>query len=646
MKIPDEENRSEFNDGYEIFETDEEPLDNEEEKTASAEETVNENSESVSQSVYQNVYQQQEVYQNPYNRDYTKNPNYRQYQYFNNTNTVNNANTVSGQIPYQNPVPYVVKRVFDRVDRIMAGLAILIGFFFVWFIFAQDFNLGIGATVCFETTLFLSYSYIAKKGLQIDLLHKVTFFILALLCIPFTFYSNRLALAMDFFVLVLGTLYWIYSTGGSQRKTLGDDITDLFISWFVYPFTNYGAMYPALFRKEGGKKSSNVKWVVLGLIIAIPVVGVISALLMHGDEMFKAMFSFIFDNFLSHILEYVMYAILGLPITMGFFSAWYTKYTEDKRKAEIPTVPSVNKKSRYFIPLALVYSVVIPVCVVYFLYMVSQVSYFISYIAKNLLPENFTIVDYARKGFFFFFIIAVINLIVIALMIGLSQRPKEKIAFGVRVITVMMSVFTMIFIGTAFYKMSMYIKTYGYTPMRINTSIFIIFVFIVFVTVILSLFFKQINLFKTTLVTLLLFLSVFNVIDVDAFVAKENIRMYREKRIGWMGDSLVRKLDTSAFIYLVPFAEEENNGLKQEEKRELHYAIDSRKSEMEYGTGYNDLTEHFPSFNVSRYNAYRVLMNYDSQKYEEKFRVYSGEHSHNFDYDNDDIGLYDFEDSL
>ena len=662
--LSSEKDKSDFNDGFEQFTAEEEVMENVAESSSQQENQISQekSDEPNPQSEnYQNAVPnpQSENYQgatsnlpysygnvqnqNPYNRNYTENPYYKQYHNYGTPNATSvsstNPSVMNGNIPrtyYHNPAPYVLKREFDRTDRIFAALTIFVGLFFVWFIIVQEFNMGIGATVSFTTALFLSYAYVSKKDMKIDGLHKVTFFMMAFLCIPFTLYNNRMALAMDFVTLLFGTLYWVYSANGKERKSSGNYFSDFFVGCFAYPLMNYGAMFPAIFRKNDGKKNGNIKWIILGLIIAIPFVGIVSALLMESDEMFEIMFSFIFDNFLSRVLEYVLYTIFGLPIAMAFFSAWYTKYIEDKKYSLMPKSQTVQKTNRYVVPLALVYSVIIPVCVVYFLYLISQVSYFISFIADNLLPKDFTIVDYARRGFFELCVIAVINLAVIILMVSFSKRPQGKTAVGVKAITIIMSAFTMIFIVTAIYKMSMYIKKYGYTPMRIDTAVFMIFLFVIFVTIILHQIFGKINLFKTTTVILLLFLGVFNVMNVDAFVAKENIRMYKNGQIEWMGTDLLYRLDDSAYEYIVPFAEEENNGLTKEDNKALHSAIRSRKTQLKYSSGYEDMSEAFPSFNVSRYKVCKILNRYDEEKYEKMYR----DNYYNDDYYNDDYYHY------
>ena len=562
-----------------------------------------------------------------------------------------------GQPRYSNNYPpnagfYApVKKIYDKTDRRFSVYALIAGFIFVWFIFVEQFRFGVGASVYFISTLFMSYFYVLRKKLKIDWIHNAAFVFLIILSIPFSIYSNRLVLAMDFAVLFFGTSYWVYSSGGKERKHFSNTLTDFLGGTLGYPFMNYGSMFPAMFSREKGKKHGNAKWIILGLLIAIPIVSVVSALLLESDEMFRVMFSFIFDNFISKLLKYILYAVVGIPLAMAVFSCWYTKYDEEQRhkinqnRFGYTAGVNLNKKKSGVAPAALMYAIAFPLCVVYLLYLISQVAYFISFLAENLLPKDFTIVDYARNGFFELCVVSVINIIIILLLFALTIRTEENsLPVGIRVITVIMSLFTMIFISTALYKMFMYIQQYGYTAMRINTSIFMFFLMIVFVLTITKQFIPGFKLFPSVVVCMLVFLTGYNLADTDAFIARENIRLYEQKQIGWMGSRLVEKLDDSAFEYIIPFAEKENNGLTKQEQESLEKAI-MWKYYWNKGN-YDDMAEHFPSFNVSRFRIYKMLENY-YQNHKDVYDKYYGYNSYSHRYDDyddyDDYYDYDYD---
>ena len=524
------------------------------------------------------------------------------------------------------------RKVFDKCDTVFAWFAIILGFLFIFSIASVWFNFGLGATIFFEASLITSYFYVAKKGIKIDLLHNIAFIFLVVLSLSFLFFSNTLALWLDFLVLTLGLLYWVYTTGGKGRKKEDGALLEMIISWFAYPFMNFGSLFSAIFKRRENKKSGNTattgngKWIFLGLLIAFPIVCIVSSLLIMSDEMFKAMFSFLFDNFFGNIIKYLWFAVLGLPIAMGIFSVWYTKYFEDSKIQHInqPQRRNNNTFNCHIAPVALMYSIAIPLCVVYFLYLISQVAYFISFIADNLLPEGFTIVDYARNGFFELCVVTVINIVLIILLITLTKRPEGVMPVGLRVISTLMSVFTLVFVGTALYKMFMYIGQYGFTAMRINTSIFMIFLLIIFMLIIAKQFLKEIRFFATALIVAMVFLTGYNILDVDAFIAKENISLYQQGKIGWMGNEMVTELDDSALEYIAPFANDPNNGLSEMENEHLKAYMRYRYNEYEEKA--DSVDEQFAVFNISRYKVHCILAEngFDNYEYRDNFsKTYS-----------------------
>lgn len=510
------------------------------------------------------------------------------------------------------------KRIFDKADKVFGWFAIAIGFLFVLTIGSLWFDFGIGATIFFETSLIISYSYAIKRKLKIDILHNVSFFLLMILSLSFSFFSNSLALGADFLFITVATAYWMYSIGEHKEDSF---INELLTSIFAYPFMNFGALFGAISKKKKNGEKGNLKWVILGLCIAIPLVAIVSTLLIMSDDMFKAMFSSLFDDFFSKILVYIWYAIVGLPLAMGIFSIWYTKYTNNKTvKAQTINTTDFAKQNKsvencHIAPPALMYSISIPLCCVYFLYLISQIGYFVSFIADNFLPKDYTIVDYARNGFFELCVVAGINIVIILLLLLFTSRPNNIMPVGIRVITGLMSFFTIIFIGTAIYKMFMYIGGYGFTPLRINTVIFMSFLLVVFLLIIAKQFFKNMKFSAMVMAVAIVFMLGYNVIDVDSFVARQNIKLYEEGKIPWMGIDLVRDLDYSAFEYLAPFASDENNGLDTVEQNELEAVIEVRYEKYNKSYAIDDHKDLF-SFNFSEYRVHKILESYGYNGYD------------------------------
>ena len=560
----------------------------------------------------------------------------------------NNSNTPSNVPPYPSPpMVNIIKRVYDKTDTIFAWLAIALGFLFILTIGSLWFDFGIGATIFFEASLVISYCHTKKRKIKVDTFHNISFCLLMILSLSFSLFSNSLALGIDFLFITFAHAYWLYSIGEEKEDSF---INELMTSIFIYPFMNYGALFGALFdnlssdvlKKKKSKSTGNLKWILLGLCIAIPLVCIVSYLLVMSDEMFEAMLkvmfktklSTTFDDLLTNIMKYVWYIIVGLPLAMAVFSIWYTKYTEDKKSA----LPNSNTyqytrkekaiENYRIAPPAMMYAIAIPLCCVYFLYLISQVAYFISFIADNLLPKDYTIVDYARSGFFELCVVVAINLVLILLLLILTNRPNNVMPTGLRVITILMSAFTLIFIGTALYKMFMYIKTYGFTPARIHTILFMSFLLVVFILIIANQFFKNMKFSAIVMVVAIAFMLGYNIIDVDSFVAKQNIKLYEEDKIPWMGMKLVYELDYSALQYLAPFASEENNGLSSEENDALDREL--RNSYEEHNESYSiDSHKDLFSFNFNEYRTHKVLESYG---YNEEYEYNYDNYEYSYDY--------------
>lgn len=575
--------------------------------------------------------------QNPYNNAnyYGNIPNggYPQGAYNPNMN-VNNINQ-QGNMPNFSPFTNTpIRRIFDHFDKVFALAALLIGYLFIQATFLSGWYLGVGTSLMFLTGHIAGYLYVKKRNLQLSKIHKITSVIILLLSISFTYYSNPMAVTANFFFLLFANAYWIYSCGEKPTYRKGY-VKELCESIFVYPLSNFGAIFSCLFGKNKSNKSGNGKWILLGLCIAVPIVAIVSTLLM-GDELFKAMFSVIFDEFFIKIVEHLWYVVVGLPVALLVFSLWYTKHYNSNINENSNIQQNTAQKTDYRIaPPALMYAIVIPLCVVYFLYLISQVSYFISFIADNLLPEGFTIVDYARNGFFELCVVSVINLIIIFLLILLTKQPQDKTVNGVKIITIVMSAFTIIMIITALYKMFTYIGEYGYTAMRINTSAFMLFLLIIFGLIIAKQLKNNIKLFPTIVTVLIIFICGYTIADTDSFIASENIRRYQLGEINWMGNNLVRKLDDSAYKHIIPFVADKNNGLTDEQNRNLVKIINDR---------YCDYEDYPLAFNINRFVIYNMIDEYGFGKAYDKYSYYknennseysSSDYNYNYDYSNE-----------
>ena len=172
------------------------------------------------------------------------------------------------------------------------------------------------------------------------------------------------------------------------------------------------------------------------------------------------------------------------------------------------------------------------ISVCYLIYLFSQLAYFFSAF-KGFLPENysFTPAEYARRGFFEMSIIAAINFVIIFAALLLSPKKNGKISVVSRIFCAFIGIFTIIIISTAISKMVPYIDRFGMTRLRIGTSAFMLFLTVVFISLMLRLFVSRIRVVKTAFITAGIVLALLSNLNVNSIIADYNYTAYINKSL-------------------------------------------------------------------------------------------------------------------
>ena len=153
--------------------------------------------------------------------------------------------------------------------------------------------------------------------------------------------------------------------------------------------------------------------------------------------------------------------------------------------------------------------------------MFSQTAYFFSAFS-GILPTGyeFTIAEYARRGFFETEAIAFINLLLMGGILWKSvRRENGELNPILKGIMTFISIFTVLFIITALSKMVMYISEYGLTVLRLCTSVFMIATAVVIVAFIIRVFNPELDTMKYAFVISLSLFTVLCLCGIDRTVA-------------------------------------------------------------------------------------------------------------------------------
>lgn len=308
---------------------------------------------------------------------------------------------------------------------------------------------------------------------------------------------------------------------------------------------NIGVSLKSLFFIGNGKQKVIGK-ALIGIVCAVPMLLIIVPLLISSDDAFQGMMRKLFSNSFSNFFK----AIFGIILSIFFLSYGFSLKKSQIKKTKGGTPASIENV--YIVS----FLSVISIC--YLLYLYSQLAYFFSAFSGFLPNKEITYAEYARKGFFEMCIIAVINLMIVFFTLLIAKKKEGKVCNTIKVLATFVATFTLIIIATAISKMVLYIDAYGMTVLRLTTSAFMVFLAVVFVSVILRIFFIKINIIKTALVAAGCILLLLGTVNVNAVCARYNYESYISGRLDSVDVKAMYQLGDEGIPYLVKLYDDDD----------------------------------------------------------------------------------------
>lgn len=453
-----------------------------------------------------------------------------------------NNNIYSGPQAQYVPQPVVKEKPeYTKTEIILSVFTFIAGFFLVRYV---GFHvMGFITTATFIALITAEIVYLRKKECSFSGFNKVLAGVLYLFSTVFSITSNNYIKVLDILFIIGAGAYMVYSVGAGNKSIERFLPYAILKAIFEYPFNNFDKQFAITSdRISNSKAGSNVKYIIIGLVLTLPLTAVVAALLMSADDGMERMLNEIFDKiFREDIWNIILQLCLAIPCSMYLFGMFYSN-THSKYKKPLSEQGCTQSLFKMrFISNLIVYTAVTPICVLYVLFFISQTSYFLSAF-MNDLPEGFTYADYARKGFFELFAVAVINLIVLCGMSLFSKKAGKEKPKALKFYCVTLSVFTIILIATAMSKMVMYIDNYGLTELRVYTSWFMILLAITFVMIIIKQFKFDMKFAKHFAIMFTVMFAILCFSRPEAFIAKYNIEMYNS---GYLDE-----LDMNAILHM------------------------------------------------------------------------------------------------
>lgn len=309
-----------------------------------------------------------------------------------------------------------------------------------------------------------------------------------------------------------------------------------------------GRVSPALeglrrsFRKSGraGQKSGAV---LMGLLIAVPVLLVLIPLLISADAAFDGLLSLLPRTDVPQILH------------TGFWGGLLTilLYAQGTALRHSPRQFPVAPKARKGIAALTINTLLAAVCFVYFVYLISQAAYFIGGFSQ-ILPENYTPAEYARRGFFEMAVVCGINLAVILFCSGMVRGERPPVS--TKLLCLFVGLVTLFLVASAGAKMFLYIRSFGLSRLRVLTQAIILWLGLTTALVTLRLFFPKPGYMKAVVLAAMAIGIALIWADVDTQVASYNVNAYLDGRLETVDVSYLQELGDGAVPALARLAED------------------------------------------------------------------------------------------
>jgi len=477
---------------------------------------------------------------------------------------------------------------------------------------------GIGVPFCVGATLYF-FCYYAKKfygtARKCDMFLMITTVILGILTC--TTDSTQLLVLNKIVILVLVGTYLLelfYDVTGWNSAAFLKALGYAFVggvSMMFTPFAEGKAFFKVRREQQekapmDKKKKEMLSAIVIGLVLAIPIVCILLLLLGSADVLFGDML----ENIVECITEWELPDLFDEDF-VGFWMTFllvflfgYGIITYINKKDTI-LKETARKGQRANPYIAISCSGVIAFIYVIFV----GIQIFGLFMGALTLPEGYTYAEYARQGFFQLAFVCFFNVcMVLIAMAGFEDNPVLKW------IMVVITACTYVMLVSAAYRMLLYISVYHLTFLRVFVLWAIAVMAITMVGITVFIFKKEFPIFRYMLVSITVLYIGFSAAHPDFWIAKYNIAQAKTEE-GIDEYHLLFNLSLDAAVPVLDYYEEiiENPKGYYNEYLEKYCLTDMSLRVRDYAFRIGEAEE---DMNVRTFNFSKAIAGYKLKQYD------------------------------
>jgi hypothetical protein len=339
----------------------------------------------------------------------------------------------------------------------------------------------------------------------------------------FTRFSS-VAVTLAGFLLLVSTFldgHWLYYRFVDYITRLAGAIWAGMSRGFKLLTVDENGLPPLPGQKTGMRRFGSV---VLGIVIALPIVITLGAILASADPIFGDMLKRVLS--LENLPEYLFrftYIVVGGFFVLGLLlHAILPLKPSEKPETQKATVSPFLGWTECAIVLG-------AVDILFITFIVIQVRYLFGGTA-NINVAGYTYSEYARRGFGELVAVAVISLALYLVMHAITKRETKTASVGFTALAVVMLANVLVMLASSLQRLMLYESAYSFSQLRTYTHVFIFWLAALILATIIFELIRRRGYFGLALMILVVgFSATLGIMNVDGFVAQQNINNAKGK---------------------------------------------------------------------------------------------------------------------
>lgn len=283
-------------------------------------------------------------------------------------------------------------------------------------------------------------------------------------------------------------------------------------------------------RAARGNARRFVPPILRGLLIALPVLIVFTALLASADLIFADLLRRVLaQDILEQLLRWGWRAVLILAV--GFLLLGGLAYAVGRPRPDgenasanrivLPTLPR-------FLGCLESGIVINAVNVLFFLFVLIQLPYLFGG-QINIAAGRFTYAEYARRGFGELIAASILVLGMILALSAITRREGRRQRLGFNISSTILVTLTCVMLVSAFKRLLLYENFYGFTEMRLYPHVFMVWLGLLLAWFVATLWVRPDRFAIGLLIAAFGFIITLDLLNPEAFIVRQNFARYQQQ---------------------------------------------------------------------------------------------------------------------